>query len=308
MVSIVVATYNRCSFLEDCIKSYNEQDCKKSLFEILIVNNNSTDSTDKISLELIEKYHELDIRYMVETKQGLSYGRNRGIVESKYNLIHFFDDDAIATPNYISSIVDTFERYPKAKAAGGKILLNYFESRPKWASVYIESIFGLFDLGDVEMEFPRKNYPRGSNMTFKRELFQNIGTFDVSLGRKGKIMLGGEEKEIFQRIYEAGVSVIYNPLTVCFHSVPESRTKLDFIRSQVLGIGISENIRIRNSEFKYKIKRYIMEAVKWCATLFLFIKYLCLQLNRPKAIFILKFRWWITKGIVIGPNNSEKGI
>lgn len=301
MVSVIVATYNRCDFLEDCIKSYNDQDCDKSLFEVLIINNNSTDATESVSKALIEKYPEVDVRYMVETDQGLSYGRNRGIKEAKYGLIHFFDDDAVATPNYISTIIDTFERYPKAKAAGGKILLNYFEGRPNWASVYMESIFGLFDIGDIEMEFPRKNYPRGSNMTMKRELFEAVGDFDVSLGRKGKIMLGGEEKEIFQRVYESGASVIYNPLTVCYHAVPEPRTRFEFIKNQVFGIGASENIRINNSAFKYKIKRYFMEGVKWAGTLVLFTKYLFLEFNRPKAVLIVKFRWWITKGILVGP-------
>ena len=252
MVSVVIATYNRCNFLEDCIKSFNEQDCDKSLFEVLIIDNNSTDDTETISNELIYKYPDLNISYMIETNQGLSYGRNRGIKESKYDLIHFFDDDAVATKNYVSTIIDTFERYPRAMAVGGKIHLNYIEGRPKWASVYIESIFGLFDIGDVEMEFPKKNYPRGSNMTFKRDLFDKVGQFDTSLGRKGRIMLGGEEKEIFQRVYEVGFSVVYNPLTICYHAVPESRTRVDFMRNQVVGIGVSENIRINNSGFKYK--------------------------------------------------------
>ena len=300
MVSIVVSTYNRCDFLEDCIKSYDEQDCDKSLFEVLIINNNSTDNTENISFELIKKYPKIHIRYIIEINQGLSYGRNRGVKESKYDLIHFFDDDAVATPNYVSTIIDTFERYPRAVSVGGKILLNYFEGRPSWASVHMESIFGLFDIGDAEMEFPRKNYPRGSNMTFKRQVFNEVGNFDVSLGRNGKIMLGGEEKEMFQRIYKFGASVIYNPLIVCYHAVPEPRTRIDFIRKQVLGIGISENIRISNSVFKYKIKRYFMEVVKWLATIFLFIKYLVIQFNWSKAILIVKFRWWISKGMLLG--------
>ena len=127
MVSIVVSTYNRCDFLEDCIKSYDEQDCDKSLFEVLIINNNSTDNTENISFELIKKYPKIHIRYIIEINQGLSYGRNRGVKESKYDLIHFFDDDAVATPNYVSTIIDTFERYPRAVSVGGKILLNYFD-------------------------------------------------------------------------------------------------------------------------------------------------------------------------------------
>lgn len=305
MVSVVIATYNRCNFLEDCINSFNEQDSDKSLFEVLIIDNNSTDDTETISNELIYKYPDLNISYMIETNQGLSYGRNRGIKESKYDLIHFFDDDAIATHNYIFTILDTFKRYPNAKATGGKILLNYFEGRPKWASVYMESIFGLFDIGDAEVEFPRNNYPRGSNMTFKREIFNKLGVFDVTLGRKGKIMLGGEEKEMFQRVYESGASVIYNPLTICYHSVPEPRTRLSFIKNQVFGIGVSENIRINNSALKYKINRYFMEGVKWMGTLVLFSKYLLFEVNWSKALLIVKFRWWITKGILIGPNSSE---
>lgn len=300
MVSIVVATYNRCEFLQQCIDGFYKQDCDKSLFEILIVDNKSTDNTALVVRDLIEAYPVLDIKYVMETSQGLSFARNKGINESKYNLIHFFDDDSFATHNYVTEIINTFQNYPNAIAVGGKILLNYFEGRPKWASIYMESIFGLFDIGESEKEFPRKDYPRGSNMTFKRSVFEEIGFFDVGLGRKGKIMLGGEEKEIFQRIYQRGFSVIYNPMIVCYHSVPKVRTEFEFIKKQVIGIGISENIRLKNTSFKNSFKRYFMEIVKWFATLLLFFKYLFLEFNWPKAALILKFRWWITKGILFG--------
>ena len=66
MVSVIVATYNRSEFLEDCIKSYSAQNCDKSLFEVLIIDNNSTDDTARISLNLIQRYSDINIRYMVE--------------------------------------------------------------------------------------------------------------------------------------------------------------------------------------------------------------------------------------------------
>ena len=83
MVSIVVATYNRCNFLEDCIKSYEEQNCDKSLFEVLIIDNNSTDDTEIVSKEVIEKYSE-----------NVPLGRMASVEECVMPILFLLGDDS----------------------------------------------------------------------------------------------------------------------------------------------------------------------------------------------------------------------
>ncbi|MEL6321748.1 MAG: glycosyltransferase family A protein, partial [Cyanobacteria bacterium J06626_14] len=81
LISLIVCTYNRDKFLDDCLASISEQSLNKEHFEVILVNNNSTDGT----ADIIKKYEDRNYpnwRFFVEKQQGLSYARNRGMAEA----------------------------------------------------------------------------------------------------------------------------------------------------------------------------------------------------------------------------------
>ena len=111
-VSIVIPAYNEGTNILACVNSLKGQDFPKGDYEIIVVDNNSTDNT----LELIKK---LSVIYTVEYKKGPAAAKNAGISMAKGNIIAFIDGDCIATKNWLKNIVSGFENSAVGCVAGG---------------------------------------------------------------------------------------------------------------------------------------------------------------------------------------------
>ncbi len=300
MITATISTYNRERYLPGVLDSLAKQTLDSSLFEIVLVDNNSPGNTKEISDNFAKDHPELKFSYHLETNQGLSYGRNRGIKEGIGRYITFIDDDAFLADDYLEKIVHHFEKNSDVAAIGSKILLHYEDIVPKWENPYLNSLLGYFNIGDEERTFPKSDYPRGSNMSFRMDVFDKAGMFNVELGRKGGNLAGSEEKDIFKRIYNLpDLKVVYIPDALVYHCVPIERTTTEFIKRQALGTGNSERYRVKNEGFGSTMKRYFMEFVKWAGSFVLFFIYL-FKGKPAKGNMIIKFRWWVSKGLFFG--------
>ena len=99
-LTIVIATYNRAPYLLRTLKSLTNQTLDPERFEILVVNNNSTDDTKEVFARFATLYPTLSLRMVDELQQGISYVRNRGIAEAAGEYIVFLDDDEEANPEF----------------------------------------------------------------------------------------------------------------------------------------------------------------------------------------------------------------
>lgn len=294
MVSAIISTYNRDRYLPDVLQSLTEQTLDREHFEIILVNNNSSDNTEKISLQFKADHPEIQFHYFLETQQGLSYARNRGINESNGDIHVFVDDDAFLCKEYLEEVNTFLTNNPNVDAIGGKILLRFEAEKPKWANKYLNPLWAAYDAGDQIIPFPKGQYPIGCNMAFRKDVFDQIGGFNVNLGRSGKNLAGGEEKDMFMRMFENNMSVHYLPKAYVHHSIPETRTTEEFIQKQALGIGASERIRSKHNK-KY-LKSVFVELYKWAGSIALFFIY-TLKGQFSAGRMILKFRRWVSKGL-----------
>ena len=175
-LSIVVATYNRAPYLLRTLESLARQTLSPGLFEILVVNNNSSDNTPEVVAGFAGSHPQLQVRMVTETSQGISYARNCGIASSVGQYIVFIDDDEEANPEFAKSYFCFFENNPGLDAAGGAVVPVYEAPLPAWYSYYIEKmITGAFDLGDRMVPFRGKRYPGVGNSGFRRRLFDRFG-------------------------------------------------------------------------------------------------------------------------------------
>ncbi|MBO4768045.1 MAG: glycosyltransferase, partial [Bacteroidales bacterium] len=218
---------------------------------------------------------EVPYRYFLETSQGLSFARNRGIAEAGGDIIVFLDDDSFVEPDYLERLSARMAEYPDAAAFGGRID-PLFESgeAPRWLCKWTYSWVSAIDRGPEVSLFTGGKYPIGANMGFRAETLRGIPGFDTSLGRTGKNLLGGEEKEIFGRISAAGGKIYYFPDVKVQHVIPERRTTRDYIVRFAQGIGYSEYVRCSRKGGSALLKRRFSELVKWAATLVLWPVYL----------------------------------
>lgn len=301
MFSVVICTYKRVDFLKKSLEALYNQTFPKTNFEVILINNNSPDDTDDVCKKFIQTHPDLQIQYFIETRQGLSYARNKGIELAKGNIIVFLDDDAIAQTDYIEKLKLFFDTYSDATAVGGRIYPLFESKRPKWMSKYLLSLTSSIDLGDKVLLFPGRKYPIGANMAFKRFVFENYGQFDVNLGRRGDNLEGAEEKAIFYQLRKENKAVYYVPDAIVQHAVPDKRLTCDFFKRQAKGIGYSERIRAKSVSKKEYRESVCREIIKWGGSIVLCLFYTLTF--RPQAGFrLLEFRWYIS-GKLFGKGN-----
>ena len=290
-LSLVIATYNRAEQLMVTLASVGEQSAKPSLWECIIVDNNSRDNTQERVAEFAKEHPTLNIRYCFEPNQGLSYARNKGISEAKGDIIAFIDDDERIVAEFINSYIKLFDEHPDAMAAGGKIIAEYPSGRPRWMSRYVEHpIANPMDFGNKVRRFPSGRIPGGGNMALRRSLLNEVGVFNTSLGRTGKRLIGGEESELFERIADKGYKWYYVPRAVMYHIIPAEKLTEEYFERLALNTGRSQRTR---AELRGRVATlYVGEVIKWVVTLLLSL------VHRPaQSRYLLRLRRGISKGV-----------
>jgi glucosyl-dolichyl phosphate glucuronosyltransferase len=296
IISCIVCSYNRERYIADAIESLMQQTLSASLYEVIIVDNNSKDNTASICSNLLEKYSATHhLKYVVETNQGLSFARNRGIAEASSNLICYIDDDAIAKPDFLKNITDFFAENITAVGVGGKIIPKYVHGEPKWMSHYMEGLVSKVDNGEKMFQYDGKKFPIGCNMTYKKEVLMQIGMFDTDLGRKGDSGEASEEKDVFLKLFAKGYPIYYLPNVVVDHVIENTRLEYNYIKKISAGIGRSEHLRIAKKGTFAKWKKFAELIFKFGAAIVL-ATYHLLRLEPAKSRALIQFRINVFRG------------
>jgi glycosyltransferase involved in cell wall biosynthesis len=166
-ISVIIPAFNEEKFLGNCLLSLKEQDFKD--FEIIVVDNNSTDKT----AEIAKKFGAILVS---EKKQGVAFARNKGAKIAEGEILVFTDADTILPKNWLSRIQKEFERDKELIAFGGSC---EFYSGP--ISARISSKFLLKPFLILDKFFSGGFNLMGCNMAIKRETFFKIGGFNENL-------------------------------------------------------------------------------------------------------------------------------
>ena len=298
MLSIIICTYNREKYIYGVLQSLAQNNFPTHLYEIVLVNNNSTDTTEEKCKAFQQDYPQVAFRYFIETNQGLSFARNRGIMEAQGDMLVFLDDDSFVNQDYLTNLDHYIKEYPDMIAFGGAIT-PLFETgvTPAWLSKWTYSWVSAINLGNSVTLFTGNTYPIGANMGFKTAYFEKYGSFNTSLGRSKKNMMGGEEKDLFNRCDRKTEKIYYLPNLKVQHVIPENRTTKAYIKRLGEGIGMSEKLRTLNISKGCYLKRIFSEMIKWVASFVLFFGYL-ITFEPQKGTVLLLFRRNVTKGLL----------
>ena len=317
MISAIICTYNRDKYIYNVLQSIALNDYPRNLYEIVLVNNNSTDRTQDECQRFQADYPDVQFRYFVETNQGLSHARNCGIRHAQGDLLVYVDDDATVNTQYLHTYADFFARKaggeqlpdgtpshsqadPLAVAAGGPILPVYETQEPVWMSHYTRQLItGKLYLGDKEKEFPHGAFPGGGNACYRKSVFDSVGLFNVELGRKGNSLIGAEEKDLFDKMTTRGMKFYYLPNAILYHIIPEKKLTNDYFRRLTYSIGVSERYRTQQISQKKYLNRLWKECIKWGGTLVLWLSF-ALKGQFAKGNKLVAFRANVTRGLLKG--------
>jgi glycosyltransferase involved in cell wall biosynthesis len=239
-------------------------------------------------------HSDMNMQLVEEHQQGLSFSRNRGIAESKGDLLVFIDDDETINEGFVSAYLDLFLNHG-AFAAAGVVKACYDSERPKWMSHYTEKmIANPFYLGEEIVTITSSVSPAGGNMAFGRELFNLYGGFDTNLGRKGDLLVGGEENEFFARIRNLGERIFYTPNAIVYHHIADRKLTPEYFDRVSYGVGVGKRLRAEKCGIESEL--YSDEQSKRLYTNLLAIFYF-LTLRPQKAKWLVRMRNGISKGI-----------
>ncbi|MFM7425375.1 MAG: glycosyltransferase family 2 protein [Elainella sp.] len=247
-ISAIICTHNRAAYLGAAIDSLLGQQLSGANFEVIVVDNASTDGTRQVveARQVVETSTNARLRYVYEPITGLSVARNTGANLAQGEILAYLDDDAVASPQWLGELLAAYRNNEKLAIAGGRVTLLWAANTtpPRWLSDGLAGNLGAYDLGANPLLIDRPGLtPRGLNYSIRRQFLAQVGGFDPSLGRVGKNLLSNEELHMTELALGLGWQVAYLPDAHVAHNVAPERLNRAWFLSRGWWQGISECYR-----------------------------------------------------------------
>lgn len=225
--SIIVPTYNRSELLPACIASLRSQVYPQESYEIVVVDNNSTDETLRV-IEELNRQGGKEIRYVLEKRPGLMEARHSGARAASGEILAYIDDDAVADRNWICELASAYNELD-ADCAGGKIFIRWDKVPPKWIIPY-EPILGKLDHGKDMKILNNDQFINGSSFSIVKKRLFEIGGFNPD--QIGDFLIGDGETGLCRKIHAKGWHMVWVPNAIVWHLqfVDKNATLLDMSR------------------------------------------------------------------------------
>jgi glucosyl-dolichyl phosphate glucuronosyltransferase len=237
LISVVVCTYNRYDVLPDALVGLEQQSLPRSKYEVIVVDNSSDRRTQRSFWR--RSQHVFAVNLKIQPEPGLSKARNTGLLAATAPLVAYVDDDAVASPEWLEALVRLFNDEPNAGIAGGPVAPIWPGAEPPWLHPWLSGFFTIVDRGTSRRRLDEGEWLAGTNIAFRRNLLQQVGGFDETLGRKGTRLLSNEELEITRRIGELGFAPYYDPAALVHHKVQQDRVSQSWLRRRTAWQAIS---------------------------------------------------------------------
>jgi glycosyltransferase involved in cell wall biosynthesis len=238
-VSVVISTYNGEAVLPGALESVLNQDAGDLTYEVIVVDNNSDDSTRAVVESFIARSAGR-LRYVFEPRQGVSYGRNAGIAVASAPIIAFFDDDIRVARDWVRTLKQTLDAHPEVQFVAGKVLPEWQAPPPAWLTEVHWSPLAIVDYGPepLYVSAERQLCVVSANLAVRRTLFDAVGLFAHELQRVKDSIGSMEDHELLLRCWRAGIRGLYVPTLVTSTVVRVSRMTKDYHRRWHWGHGV----------------------------------------------------------------------
>jgi len=259
LISVAVCTHNRADLLRDVLADLCAQTLDGHEYEVLVVDNLSTDNTRAVVNEFSDRH--ANVRYVYEPNQGLSHARNRGWREANGEYVGYTDDDCRLPVGWLQAAAEVI-RAGHPEVFGGPYYACYNTPKPRWykdeyASQVQDAVPRLLTEGE---------FLSGGNIFLTRELLERMNGFDTTLGMAGHKVAYGEETDLIRRTRDAfpETRVHYDPRLHVQHLVRAEKMMLRWVARQrwVAGRSAFYAFGAQTHRSRRELSGYIMESVR----------------------------------------------
>ncbi len=294
-VTVILCTYNRCQSLARALNSAAALKMPESVqWEVLVVDNNSSDRTREV-VEEFEQVYPGRFRYLFEAQPGKSHALNAGIRASRADVVAFMDDDVTVAEDWLHNLTAPLQDEEWA-GAGGRILGQWTSSPPAWLTLdgpyapLFVAVLAMFDQGPDAGVLSEP--PFGTNMAFRRSMFERYGGFRADLGPHPDSQMRSEDTEFGRRLLTAGERLRYEPSALVYHPVSPERTQKKYFlawyfdkgRADIREFGIPAGGRLFGRIPLHMFRRIVMCTLRWMVAL------------QTRQRFFYKLQVWLLLG------------
>jgi glucosyl-dolichyl phosphate glucuronosyltransferase len=275
IISVVLCTFNRAGMLFGVLESLADQSLNSAHYEIVVVNNASTDKTDEVVRSFQNAHPNLAILILTEPKQGLGHARNAGWRQGCGSHVVFLDDDCLAPRNWLEAIMHAFRSVaPEPWSVGGPIVPIYDDPKPSW----FRDEYELWTWGKHERLLRHGETFFGGNMAFRKSILEEYGGFDTRIGMSGAYLSTGEETALFQRMWGRGGSACvfyYSPKAAMCHRVSRARMRLSYLLKRAFAEGQASYTLSAPPTWFCRVRGFLRATAAWfwhCSRALTFIR------------------------------------
>lgn len=242
-ISIIICCHNSGSRLPQTLAHLAAQQVQPEIeWEVIVVDNASTDKTAQVALESWSKEAPVPLRVIHEPKLGLSNARHRGLIEAKYEIISFVDDDNWVCPEWVQLISEIMSQHPEVGACGGSSEAVCGITPPCWFNRY-QSDYAVGVQAEAAGYVPStRGYLWGAGLSIRKSALMSLinqGFQSLNMGRQGKSLGAGDDSELCYALGLAGWHLWYEPRLKLCHFLPAGRLQWSYLRRLYRGFGAS---------------------------------------------------------------------
>ena len=261
-LSVIIPTRNRAALLYNTLESLSKQTYPSDHFEVIVVDNGSSDATSEVCLHFKQRITQLKRIYV--PNPGLHNGRHAGLKEAIGEILVYADDDIEALSTWLEGIAESFSD-PEIALVGGKILPKFECQPPEWVAALSKKTdsgwslgwYSILDFGDRTHEIPHE-YVWGCNFSIRKNVLQQAGGFHPDSVPQEIIKYRGDgETAVSIAVRDLGYKALYNPKASVYHVVSKKRLTPEYIYQRSYNQGISDSYTsIRTSRSYSDVKQY----------------------------------------------------
>ncbi|MDP9179939.1 MAG: glycosyltransferase [Gemmatimonadota bacterium] len=237
-VSVIIPTFNRSATLQMTVETFLAQSYPADRFEIVIVDNGSTDDTPQVIQKMTAG--EPNVRGMTDGRRGAHFARNSGAIAARGSILYFTDDDMLAAPTLLETIVTAFASGSRVGSATGRILPRWETEPPRWVLEHCRNeLLSLNDRGEATIISDHDPGVFSCHQAILREAFMAAGGFNPDTNAEH--FTGDNETGLNIKVRKLGYRLAYVGSSVTHHMIPEARMTQRYLNSRFADQGFCDS-------------------------------------------------------------------
>ncbi len=222
-VSVIICCYNSATRIAETLRHLAQQINTATIpYEIILVNNNSSDHTAEIATIEWEKYNQPEVFKIVNQPiGGLTAARQMGIEATQYSYLLFCDDDNWLCNTYLSTVYKVMESNPDIGVLGGQAIAKPEPPVPPW---FVDRA-AQYTVGPQD-GFVKKYWVYGAGSVYRKEALEKLrqkGWKQITTDRIGDKLMYGGDNELCYMISLTGYKIVYDEQLLFYHFIPNTR-------------------------------------------------------------------------------------